>query len=609
MRSWWLRFLPLARPQSWRIAALGGVGLVGVALEALLPWPLKLIIDHVLVHQPLPAPVGWVGALPGADSSGGALAWLTLAVLLVFLCLQAMQLVKGVLQADISSRLHLTLAAQVFDRLQALSLSYHRRARRGDLLRRVTSDSACLSTLVTEVLMPVFLATLSLAVLFAIMWHLDATLAIVASLVALPMLALIRLLGPRMSERAYLQQEAEGAVWAVAEQTLTAIPVVQGFGREEHEESRFMGMADRSVRAYLHTLSSQIQFRVGIDASEAFGIAAIIMIGGYHVLEGTISVGTLVVFLSYLTALYAPLLAFAYLAMTAASAAGSARRVEQVLDATDMVHQAPNAVPLKGAASHGRRGHVKLEGIVFGYEPGVPVLRDIDLEALPGQTLALVGASGAGKSTLVSLVPRLFDPWEGRVLIDGQDLRQATIASVRDSVGYVMQDPFLLPMSIADNIAYGRPSATRAEVQAVARHAGADEFIQRMAQRYDTVIGERGITLSGGQRQRLSIARALLKDAPVLIMDEPTSALDLETEQVVLDALDRLAAGRTTIVIAHRLSTVRRADRIVVLDQGEIAASGTHAELLAGSSLYRTLYQSQLAPQRDAKVGTPERGA
>ena len=195
------------------------------------------------------------------------------------------------------------------------------------------------------------------------------------------------------------------------------------------------------------------------------------------------------------------------------------------------------------------------------------------------------------------------------MLIDGQDLRQATIASVRDSVGYVMQDPFLLPMSIADNIAYGRPSATRAEVQAVARHAGADEFIQRMAQRYDTVIGERGITLSGGQRQRLSIARALLKDAPVLIMDEPTSALDLETEQVVLDALDRLAAGRTTIVIAHRLSTVRRADRIVVLDQGEIAASGTHAELLAGSSLYRTLYQSQLAPQRDAKIGTPERGA
>ena len=588
---------------------LAGLAVIGVGLEALLPWPLKLIIDHVLANEPLPAAARWIATLPGAASSGGMLPWLALAVLLVFLCVQILQLCKGVLQADLSSRLRLALGAQVFDRLQALSLTYHQRARKGDLVRRVTSDSGCLSTMVTEVLLPVFASTLSLIVLFAIMWQLNSTLAVTAVLVALPMSVLMRLLGPRMTERAYEHEEAEGAVWAVTEQTLTAIPVVQGFGREAHEESRFRGLADRTIRAYLRTLSTQIQFRIGIDGCEALGIAAIMLIGGYHVLEGRATVGTLVVFLSYLTVLYTPLLTFAYVAMIVSSASGSARRVVQVLDVTDALIEARNAAPLRQRSSRGARGHVKLEGIVFGYEPGVPVLRDIDLEARPGETLALVGSTGAGKSTLVSLIPRLHDPWEGHILIDGQDVRKVTIASVRDSVAFVLQDPFLLPMSIADNIAYGRPSATRAEIEAAAHLAEADEFIQRLPQGYATVIGERGITLSGGQRQRLSIARALLKDAPVLIMDEPASALDVETESAVLDALGKLAAGRTTIIIAHRLSTVRRADRIVVLNKGEIAASGNHEELLAASKLYRMLYASQLTPAREAVPGAAERGA
>ena len=570
---WWMRFAPLARAQTPRLAGLAGLAVIGVGLEALLPWPLKLIIDHVLGREPLPAVAQWLAELPGAAAASGMLAWLAFAVLLAFLSVQALQLAKGVLQADVSSRLRLALAAQVFDRLQSLSLTYHRRARKGDLLRRVTADSGCVSTMVTAVLLPVFTSTLSLVVLFAIMWQLDSTLALVAVVVALPMAVLMRLLGPRMTERAYEHQEAEGAVWAITEQTLTAIPVVQGFGREAHEESRFRDLADRSVRAYLRTLSTQIQFRFGVDGCEALGIAAIMLIGGYHVLAGTVSVGTLVVFLSYVTALYAPLLTFAYVAMTVASATGSARRVEQVLDATDTVAESVDAAPLRRPdAARGARGHVRLEGVVFGYEPGVRVLRDLDLEARPGETLALVGSTGAGKSTLVSLIPRLYDPWEGRVLIDGQDVRRATIASVRDSVAFVLQDPFLLPMSIAENIAYGRPSATRAEVEAAARLAGADEFIQRLPQRYDAVIGERGITLSGGQRQRLSIARALLKDAPILIMDEPTSALDLATERIVLD-------------------------------KGEVAASGTHEELLAASVLYRMLYLSQLAPEPDAVPG------
>jgi ATP-binding cassette subfamily B protein/subfamily B ATP-binding cassette protein MsbA len=270
--------------------------------------------------------------------------------------------------------------------------------------------------------------------------------------------------------------------------------------------------------------------------------------------------------------------------------------VQQVLEAQDVVADAPDARPLAAPRPPATRGRVQLEGVSFGYDPRRPVLTGVDLEVRPGETLALVGASGAGKSTLVALIPRLYDPTAGRVLIDGQDVRQASIASVREQVAFVLQDPFLLPLSVAQNIAYGRPSANRAEVEDAARAAQAHDFIARLPQGYDTVIGERGTTLSGGQRQRLAIARALLKDAPILIMDEPTSALDVATEGKLIAALERLKAGRTTIMIAHRLSTIRGADRIVVLDAGQIAGIGTHGELVAGNSLYRVLYQSQSGP-------------
>jgi ATP-binding cassette subfamily B protein/subfamily B ATP-binding cassette protein MsbA len=576
-----------------RIAALGALTVVGVGLEALLPWPLKLIIDNVLEAEPLPEYAKWIADLPGAASLHGVLGWLAFAVLLVFLGVQAIHLVKSVLGADLAARLRLALGARVFDRLQTLSLAYHRRALKGDLLRRVTSDSGCLATIVADVLLQVLASTLLLVVLFTIMWQLDSTLALIAVSVALPMGVMMQRLGPRMTERAYEHEEAEGAVWAVAEQTLTAIPVVQGFGRAEHEESRFRGMADRSIQKYVRTLRTQIQFRVGVDACQALGMAAIMLIGGYHVLGARTSVGTLVLFMSYVTALYAPLVAIAYMAMTVATASGSATRVAQILDSSDEIGEPSGAAPLRHVTPRGVRGHVQLEGIVFGYEPGRSVLRDIDIEARAGETLALAGPTGAGKSTLASLIPRFCDPWEGRVLIDRQDVRGATLASVRDSVALVPQDPFLLPMSVADNIAYGRPSATRAEVEAAARQANAEEFIRQLPRGFDTVIGERGVTLSGGQRQRLAIARALLKDAPILIMDEPTSALDADTERLVLEALDRLTSGRTTIIIAHRLSTVRRADRIVVLDQGRLAETGTHQQLLAAGGLYRKLYVSQ----------------
>jgi ATP-binding cassette subfamily B protein/subfamily B ATP-binding cassette protein MsbA len=314
------------------------------------------------------------------------------------------------------------------------------------------------------------------------------------------------------------------------------------------------------------------------------------LVGGVQALDGKLSAGTLIVFLSYLTALYAPLLAFAYLGPTLATAAGSARRVAELLDQAAFVAELPGAKPLR----RGQAGaHLRFERVTFGYNAGTPVLHGIDFAVQPGETVAIVGTTGAGKSTLAAMIPRLVDPWDGRILIDGQDIREATIASVRRSTALVLQETFLLPLTIAENIAYGRPDATRGQIEDAARAANAHEFIERLDRAYDTVIGERGLSLSAGQRQRISIARALLLDAPLLVMDEPTSALDAASEHVVLEALQRLMRGRTCIVIAHRLSTVRRANRIVVLERGRIAEAGTHTELLRTGALYRRLHLAQ----------------
>jgi ATP-binding cassette, subfamily B, bacterial len=278
--------------------------------------------------------------------------------------------------------------------------------------------------------------------------------------------------------------------------------------------------------------------------------------------------------------------------------------VLQILDMEPEVQDVPGALPLP--ASH---GHVRLDAVTFGYEPDRPVLHAVTLEALPGETVAIVGPTGVGKSTLMSLIPRFFDPWEGRVLVDGYDVRTVQLKSLREQVALVLQEPFLFPVSIAENIAYGRPDASQEEIEAAARAANAHAFIERLPQTYDTVVGERGATLSGGERQRLSIARALLKDAPILILDEPTSALDAETESLLLEALERLMEGRTTFIIAHRLSTIRGADRIAVLHEGRIVEMETHDNLLAHGGIYARLHHLQTGTQRNSVRDLPGKSA
>jgi ATP-binding cassette, subfamily B, bacterial len=437
-------------------------------------------------------------------------------------------------------------------------------------------------------MIPAATAVATLVVMVVIMLQLDPLLTLVA-LAVIPAMALaLRRYSAPMADRSYDQQQAEGELYNTLEQTLTGIQVVQAFGREDSADRRLRGDIDRIMRATIRMTWAQFRFKIALGAILAGGTAAVFYIGGHQALSGALSVGTILVFLSYLTSLYEPLHDVSHSSSTITEAVGSGRRVMEVLDAPADVSDRPGAISLAEV-----RGDVALEDVWFGYEPDRPVLRGVSFEARRGEVVAIVGPTGAGKSTLAGLLPRFFDPDRGRVLLDGHDLRDLRLQSLRASVSLVLQESFLFPFSIAENIAYGRPGASREEVVEAAVAANADRFVSDLRDGYDTVVGERGATLSGGERQRIAIARALLKDAPILVLDEPTSALDAETESSLLEALERLMAGRTTVVIAHRLSTIRRADRILVLGDGEITERGGHEELIALGGTYARMHAIQ----------------
>jgi ATP-binding cassette subfamily B protein len=593
MRTWWLRMSHHVAPYSLELGAMIVLILVGAGLTALIPWPMKLIVDYVFTGEPVPEYLAWLSTLGGAGTAGALLAWLAASTLLLFAADRGVQVVKAYVESGVANRMTYSLGGELFDHLQRLSLRFHYRQRSGDLVRRVITDSGCIRELVIGAFIPGLTSIASLLIMFAVMWHLNPALSAIALLAAIPMPVLIRILAPKMTERTYVQQEFEGQIMALADQTLSALPVVHAFGQEDHEEQRFRALSQRTIRACLQTTVSELQFSVGVNAATAVGTAVLMLVGGIQVLHGSLTVGSLLVFLSYVAALYGPMETLAYLSSSLASATARARRVLEVLDAEQEVRDMEGAVVLPVRPPR-EAGRIAFEGVSFGYEADRPVLQDIELVVEPGETIALVGPTGAGKTTLVSLIPRFFDPWTGRVTLDGRDIREIELASLRRQVSLVLQEPFILPLTAAENIAYGRPEASREEVIAAAVAANADEFIRGLPEGYDSRLGERGATLSGGQKQRLAIARALLKDAPILILDEPTSALDAQTEALLLEALVRLMWGRTTFIIAHRLSTIRNADRILVLEGGRVAETGTHRELIAANGLYRRLHDGQI---------------
>lgn len=570
---------------------------LSTALTLAQPWPLQVLVDHVLGTAPVQGAVAAVvQRVPGAANREGLLALVVLAGLVIFLLNALAEYVLSLQWTRVGRRMVYDLAGDLFAHIQRRSLRAHTQSSVGDQMGRVVVDAWSVHAIVETLLFAPGHALVTTLVMITVMARVDPGLTLLALAVAPFMTAAAWVFGKPIRAAAHARRDVESRLQAHVHQTLTGVSMVQAFTGEEAAQQRFQELSAQAIRTHQRTAFVGSAYGLGSGLVTTLGTALVMWAAAMRVVDGRLTTGTALVFLSYLTTLQWQLSAFAGMYTTLQSAGASVDRVMDVLHGGDVIVERPGAPPLPRV-----RGEVRIEDARFGYDDARPVLRGITLTAQPGDAVAIVGATGAGKSTLVGLLPRFFDPTGGRVLIDGHDLRDVSLASVRDQVAVVLQELFLFPTSVAANIALGRPQASRQEIEHAARAANAHEFVMRLPQGYDTVIGERGATLSGGERQRLAIARALLKNAPILILDEPTSALDAETEQAVVEALQRLMRGRTTFIVAHRLSTIRAASTIVVLQQGQIVEQGSHASLMARRGLYARMHALQ-APLPDEAV-------
>ncbi len=587
------RLLPYALRQWPILAAILGLTLLSSATAALQPWPMKLLVDFALVgaeSQPAYEILGW------KTTPALLVALAAIASLGVFAVNSLLNVALGLSWNVGGQRMVYALAGDLFARLQRLSMLFHSRRSVGDSLSRLTEDTWCIYSLTDGILISPIQQIITLAVMTCIGFALDPLLAGLALAVA-PLLALSsKYFGERLKRRSQQGREAKARVLSFVHQTLGAIPLVQTYGSEPRNTQRFRELAHDAVETAQrgNLLGSSYGLVNGLLTTT--GMAVVLFVGGSRVLSGAISLGTLLVFLAYIRQMQDASGGLFKIFAQLKAAEASVDRIVEVMDSEEVVLDPAHPRELPSLLG-GERGHVRFENVFFGYDPTHHVLKGVTLEAAPGEVIALVGPTGAGKSTLVSLIPRFFDPQQGRVTFDGIDLRDLRLTELRQQVSIVLQESFLMPLSVAENISYGRPGASRDEIVAAAAAAQADDFIRRLPQGYDTLLGERGATLSGGERQRLSMARALLKDAPVLVLDEPTSALDSKTEASLIRALQRLMEGRTTFIIAHRLSTVRYANRIAVLDQGCLVELGTHEELIERAGLYWQFCEHQFSAE------------
>ncbi len=582
MKSSIWKFLPFVRPYWGRVAwAVAQVFLI-TGFELMKPWPLKVVIDNVLGNQPL-------------DFSLTA-GWSTAALLsLACVSLVVISLVGGLLTVlhnyttiGVGQRMVNDLRGALYAHLQRLSLAFHGRQKVGDLMYRVTADSFAVQTMVMNGLLPIASALVLMGGMLFVLIPLDPLLTVLSLTVVPPLFMLIALFNRKISDLATEVRDNESVVYSLVQWAMSAMKVVQAFTKEEEEYRRFMGASRASLGSTLRLYSWQTLYSAIVNGVIATGTALVVYVGARSVMTGTLTVGQLIVFISYLAQLYVPINQITQSWGLIAGARIGARRCFEILETEPDLKDGTKDFP-EGRA----KGEVAWKDVTFRYREDMSVLRGIDLTIPAGTKVAIIGSTGAGKSTMLSLLPRFFDPSTGVVSIDGVDVREYQIKSLRQQIGMVLQPPMIFPLSVRDNIAYGRPEATEEEVIQAAKLARIHDRVMAMAQGYDTPVGEAAQTLSEGEKQRLTIARAILRDAAILILDEPTSALDVETEALVMEGIERLTEGRTTFIIAHRLSTVRSADIILVLRDGVIAEKGSFSELIRQNGIFAELYNGK----------------
>lgn len=573
------RYMQFVRPYKWYIIATMIIGIIKFAIPLLIPLLLKYVVDEIIANTKLPMSV-----------KTERLWWAIAVMLVIFVLIRPIvEYYRQYFAQWTASKVLYDIRNRLFTHMQKLSFTYYSNHRTGEIISRVINDVEQTKDFIITGLMNLWLDMTTIIIALIIMMKMDIKLTLV-SISTLPLYAFsVKYFFGRLRQRTRMRSQALAELQAYLHERVQGMPVIKSLAIEEEEQKRFSEQNNNFLtKALMHTSWNAKSFSVVNTVTD---IAPIIVIGyaGYQVLLGHITVGTLVAFVGYIDRLYSPLRRLVNSSTTLTQSFASMDRMFEFLDETYDIVDAPNAMGCKEV-----KGDIVFENVTFAYNKNEPpVLRDISFSVKAGETIALVGMSGGGKSTLVSLIPRFYDVTKGRILLDGIDIRDIRVRSLRDQIGMVFQDSFLFSDSVKENILLGKPGATDEEVIAAAKAANAHDFIMNLPDGYDTKVGERGIKLSGGQKQRIAIARVFLKNPPLLIFDEATSALDLESEHYIQEAMERLAKNRTTFIVAHRLSTITHADRIFLIEDGKIVESGTHDELMARKGQYYHLFTIQ----------------